>query len=120
LGQSYWDNCLHSKRSLYSILKDKTPEEAFTKIKPDVSHFKVFGCLIYIHVPKDKMSKLEPFEIKGIFVGYSESSKAYRVYIPAQRKIAVSRDVTFHEEATFRTSKELQLETENEPCCRAD
>jgi hypothetical protein len=30
---------------------------------------------------------------KGIFVGYSETSKAYRVYIPALRKTVVRRDV---------------------------
>eukprot|EP00253_Pinus_taeda_P035481 PITA_35481 len=57
-------------RSPHYILKDKIPEEAFTGIKPDVSHFRVFGCLVYIHVPKDKRSKLEPSGIKGIFVGY--------------------------------------------------
>lgn len=102
----------HSPRS---IRKDKTPEEAFTRINPDVSHFRVFSCLVYIHVRKDKRSKLKPSGIKGIFLGYNESSKAYKVYIPGQRKIEVSQDVTFHEEATLKKSKELQLETENEP-----
>jgi hypothetical protein len=31
-------------------------------------------------------------------VGYSESSKAYRIYIPGQRQIEISRDVVFEEE----------------------
>lgn len=74
-------------RSPHSILKDKTHEETFTGIKPDVSHFRVFGCPIDIHVPKEKRSKLESSGIKGIFVGYSESSKAYKIYIHGQKKL---------------------------------
>jgi hypothetical protein len=45
---------------------------------------------------------------KGVFVGYSENSKAYMIYVPGQRKIEVRRDVNFHEEATFKKSRELQ------------
>jgi len=33
------------------ILEDKTPEEAFTSVKPKASHFRIFGCPVYIHVP---------------------------------------------------------------------
>ena len=42
---------------------------------------------------------------KEFFVGYSETSKAYRIYVPGQRYVKVSRDVTFHEEVTFKESK---------------
>jgi hypothetical protein len=78
-------------RCPHRVLKEKTPKEAFTGEKPDVSHFRVFGSLIYIHVPKEKRTKLEPSSLKGILVGYSESSKAYKIYVPSQRKIVVSR-----------------------------
>ena len=44
--------------------------------------------------------------------GYSENSKAYRIYVPGQRQIEVSKDVTFHEEAAFKKSRELQQESE--------
>jgi hypothetical protein len=37
-----------------------TPEEKFTCKKPDVSHFKVFGCITYVHVLDEKRSKLYP------------------------------------------------------------
>ena len=65
---------------------------------------------MYIHVPKEKRSKLEPFGKKGIFVGYSETSKAYRIYVPGQRFIEVSRDVTFHEEVAFPCSREMSID----------
>jgi transposase InsO family protein len=47
-------------RSPHRILKNITPEEAFTKVKPEIRHFRIFGCLVYLHVPKEKRSKLEP------------------------------------------------------------
>jgi hypothetical protein len=61
----------------HKVLKDKTIKEAFTGEKLDVSHFRTFGNPIYIHVPRDKRMKLEPFNLNGILVGYNESSKAY-------------------------------------------
>jgi hypothetical protein len=61
-----------------------TPEETFYVKKPNVEHLRIFGCLVYIHIPKDKRKKLEPSGKKGIFIGYSESSKAYRIYILEQ------------------------------------
>ena len=55
---------------------------------------------------------MEPSGKKGIFVGYSETSKAYRIYIPGQRNIEVSQDVTFHEEVSFLHSREVPLDAE--------
>jgi hypothetical protein len=89
-------------------------EEAFTSEKPEVGHLRIFGCLFYIHVPKDKRTKMEPSGKKGIFVGYNETSKAYRIYVPGERHIEVSKDVSFHEEVAFKCSKELQRDTEME------
>jgi hypothetical protein len=54
-----------------------TPEEAFSGKKPNVENLRIFGCQVYSHIPKDKINKLEPSGKKGIFVGYSDSSKAF-------------------------------------------
>jgi hypothetical protein len=72
-------------RSPHKILGNKTPEEVFTRKKPKFSHLRIFGCPVYIHVPQEKRTKLEPSRKKGTFVGYSETLKAYRIYIPGQR-----------------------------------
>ena len=82
----------------------------FSGEKPEVSHLKIFGCPVYIHVSKEKRSKLEPSGRKGIFVGYSESSKAYKVYIPGFKQIETSRDVTFDEDITFSKSKQNHID----------
>jgi transposase InsO family protein len=79
--------------SPHQILKNITLEEAFTRVKLEIGHFRIFGCSIYFRVPKEKRSKLEPSGRKDTFVGYNESSKAYRIYIPGQRQIEISRDV---------------------------
>jgi hypothetical protein len=104
-------------RLSHSALGLKTPEEMFTGKKPEVSHLKIFGCPVFIHIPKEKRNKLEPSGKKGIFVGYCEVSKAFRIYIPGHRHIEISRDVTFDEEATLKKSRRCQLEEvyEEEP-----
>ena len=38
----------------HQVFGNKTLEEAFTDMKPDVSHLRIFGCSVYIHVPKEK------------------------------------------------------------------
>jgi hypothetical protein len=74
-----------------------TPEEKFTCKKPDVSRFRVFGCIAYVHVPDEKKSKLDPKVEKCIFIGYSLEQKGYRCFNPSTHKLQVSRDVVFDE-----------------------
>ena len=69
-------------RSPHKVLGNKTPKDIFSAEKLEVSHLRIFGCPIFIHVPKEKRMKLEPSGRKGIFVGYSETSKAFRICIP--------------------------------------
>ena len=40
-----------------------------------------------------------------MLVGYSDKSKAYRIYILGYRQIEVRRDVTFGKDTNFRKSK---------------
>jgi len=63
-------------KSPHCALGNVTPEEAFSGTKPDVGHFCIFGCFTYSYVPKENRIKLEPTANKGIFMGYSETSKA--------------------------------------------
>jgi hypothetical protein len=74
-----------------------TPKEKFTGKKLDVSHFRVFGCIAYVHVPDEKISKLDPKVEKCIFIGYSLEQKGYRCFNPSTRKLQVSKDVVFNE-----------------------
>ena len=54
----------------------------FTGKKPEIGHFRIFRWLTYSHVPYEKRKNLEATPKKGIFVGYDETSKAFRIYLP--------------------------------------
>jgi hypothetical protein len=63
-------------------LERQDSRRCFTGDKLYVSHFRVFGSSIYIKVPEEKRMKLQPSSLKGIIVGYIESSKDYKIYVP--------------------------------------
>ena len=58
--------------------------------------------------------KLDPSRKKGIFLGYSKSSKAYRIYFPCYKKIDISRDVTFDEDTAYNKSRKRPAEEPKE------
>ena len=64
-------------RTPHRVLENKTPEEVFSGKKPEVSNLRIFSCPVYIHILKEKRMRLDPSGNKGIFVGYSKSSKDY-------------------------------------------
>ena len=86
-----------SNRSPTKSLKDVTPQEAWSRQKPSVSHLRVFGSIAYAHVPKQERSKLDDRSEKFIFIGYDENSKGYRLFNPDSGKFVTSRDVEFDE-----------------------
>ena len=64
LPKSLWAETVHTIVHILNMCptkapKDKTPVEAWSSIKPSVSHFKIFGCICYAHVPADKRTKLD-------------------------------------------------------------
>jgi hypothetical protein len=93
-------------RSPHRILGKMTPEEAFIGRRPDIEHIRIFGCSTFSHVPSERRTKLDPTAQQGILVGYSEVSKAYRIYTPPLRKVVVNRDGRFEEDRAFARSLE--------------
>jgi hypothetical protein len=64
-------------------LKNTTPEEDSTRVKPEIEHFRIFGCPVYLHVPKEKKSKLDPLERKNIV----NLQQTFQIDIPIQTQI---------------------------------
>lgn len=79
-------------------VKDVTPEEAWSGVKPSVDLFRVFGSIAHVHVPVEKRTKLDNRSITCVLLGVSEESKGYRLFDPIAKRIVVSRDVVFEEE----------------------
>lgn len=64
LSQSYLGDAVATtvyiiNRSLTSALEKMTPYEAWYGKRPNVNHFKVFGCLAYVNVPDQNIKKLD-------------------------------------------------------------
>eukprot|EP01018_Ginkgo_biloba_P005003 Gb_41240 [translate_table: standard] len=78
-------------------VKVMTPQEAWNRRNPIVTHLKVFGCIAYSHVPKDKRQKIDDKIEKCIFVGYSEEIKGYKLCNLVTNKVIINRDVIFDE-----------------------
>ncbi|MCO5550434.1 hypothetical protein L7F22_003921 [Adiantum nelumboides] len=87
-------------RTPTAVVHDTTPQEKFTEKKPDVSHFKVFGCIAYVHVPNELRAKLNSKAKKCVFIAYSVEQKGYECYNLVTRQVRVGRDV-FDEMATW-------------------
>ena len=98
----------------HRVIENKTPKEVFSNKKLEVIHLRIFSCHVYIHIPKEKRTKLYPSGKKGIFVGYSKSSKDYRIYFLGFKKINISMDVTFDEDSAYNKSRKRLVEDPEE------
>ena len=93
-----------------------TPFEIVYRSKPSVKHMRVFGCRAYILTPKEKRLKWDPKARVGIFMGYEEVSKAYRVFDIEAEQMVITRDVNF-DESTFGFSMRPPSEEVNFSYC---
>lgn len=86
-------------RTPHRSLNYKSPIELLNNVPPPtLEHLHTFGCKAYVHIPieiRPSGSKLQARAIEGIFVGYTNSSKVFRIYIPSKRTIQVTRQVYF-------------------------
>lgn len=72
-----------------------------------MSHLRIFGYLMYIHVLEEKRTKKEPSSIKGAL-------EAYKIFIPTLWSIVLSKDVKFKEGLASRKSHETLPVTKDE------
>jgi hypothetical protein len=88
---------VYTLNRVLSSTAEITPYESWYKRRPDVSHLRIFGSRTFVHIPESLRKKLDPKSREGIFVGYCETSKAFRVWIPNMQKVVISRDVFIDE-----------------------
>ncbi|GJW75224.1 putative ribonuclease H-like domain-containing protein [Tanacetum coccineum] len=89
--------CYVQNRVLVVKPHNKTPYELFRGIKPAIGFMKPFGCHVTILNTLDKLGKFDGQSDEGFFVGYSLSSKAFRVYNIRTRKVQENLHVGFLE-----------------------
>ncbi|KAF2346915.1 hypothetical protein FHG87_022330 [Trinorchestia longiramus] len=72
-------------------------EAALNGHKPNVQYFRTFGCMAYVHVPKDEREKLNSKSKTCVLLGYGSGTKGYRLYDFNAKRVLLSRDVVFNE-----------------------
>ena len=65
----------------------KTPYELWKGRKPNVKYFRIFGSTYFILKDRENVGKFDSRSDEGIFLEYSSTSKAYRVYNKRTKKV---------------------------------
>ncbi|GJZ03019.1 retrovirus-related pol polyprotein from transposon TNT 1-94 [Tanacetum coccineum] len=102
LPQKFWCNAVDTStyilnRILIRAILGKTPYELLRGRKPTLDYFRVFGSKCFIRNTKDYLTKFDPKSYEGVFLGYSQNSKAYIILNKHTRKVEESLNVTFDE-----------------------
>ncbi|GKA11723.1 retrovirus-related pol polyprotein from transposon TNT 1-94 [Tanacetum coccineum] len=79
------------------IGRGKTPYEILRGRLPTLDYFKVFGSKCFNLNTIDYLTKFDPKSYEGVFLGYSQNSKACIILNKHSRKIKESLNVTFDE-----------------------
>ncbi|GJT61969.1 retrovirus-related pol polyprotein from transposon TNT 1-94 [Tanacetum coccineum] len=102
LPQKFWCNAVDTStyilnRILIRAILGKTPYELLRGRKPTLDYFRVFGSKCFILNTKDYLTKFDPKSYEGVFLGYSQNSKAYIILNKHTRNVEESLNVTFDE-----------------------
>ena len=101
---------------LLRLIHKKTPYELWKNKKLNISYFKVFGCKCFILNTKDNLRNFDAKSDVGIFLGYSTSSKAFKVFNKRTMVVEESIHIIFYKSNNSLQEKEsvdddLGLET---------
>lgn len=86
LAMNFWaetvnTSCYVNNRCLIRSMIKKTPYELLNNRKPSIAHLKPFGCKCFVlNNGKNNLGKFDVMSDEGVFVGYSSTSKDYRVF----------------------------------------
>ncbi|GJW73415.1 retrovirus-related pol polyprotein from transposon TNT 1-94 [Tanacetum coccineum] len=96
-GEAIATACFTQNRFIVHTRYNKTPYELIKGRKPNVQYFHVFRSLCYPTNDRDDLGKMTPKADIGIFIGYSETSRGFRIYNRRTRKIMETIHVKFDE-----------------------
>ncbi|KAJ3661597.1 hypothetical protein Zmor_005987 [Zophobas morio] len=117
LPDSFWAEAVNTANYLRNRLPTRclgggTPYEAWTGKKPDISNFRAFGSRVYYLDRRPGKGKFDPRGEEGVFLGYADESKAYRIWSPVKRTVLISRDVVFVEDDKERRHVDNPAQTQ--------
>nr|GEU80397.1 hypothetical protein [Tanacetum cinerariifolium] len=89
--------CYVQNKVLVNKSQNKTPYELFNGRTPAIGFLKPFGCHVMILNTLDNLGKFEAKGDGGYFIGYSMSSKAFRVFNKRTKRVEENLHVDFLE-----------------------
>ncbi|KAL1192983.1 Retrovirus-related Pol polyprotein from transposon TNT 1-94 [Cardamine amara subsp. amara] len=78
-----------------------TPYELWKGKTPSVSYFHIFGCTYYILNDKDQLGKCDAKNDEGMFLGYSGTSTAFRVFNRRTHMVQKTVNVVFDDASYY-------------------
>jgi predicted nucleotidyltransferase len=105
MAQHFWGEAVHTACHIINLVflrpgTTKTPYELWRGKKPTVKYFRVFGSTCYILRDRENLGKFDAKSDVGIFLGYSTTSKASRVYNSRTKIVMESINVVIDDETT--------------------
>ncbi|RDY03186.1 hypothetical protein CR513_13260, partial [Mucuna pruriens] len=106
LPKHLWGEALYTVVHVINInptiaLNTEVPDKIWFYKDVKYDHLRIFYCNAFVHIPKDKRSKLDMKTRQCIFIGYVHDEYGYRLYDPVKKKLVRSRDVQFMEDQTI-------------------
>ena len=89
----------------------KTPYELWKGKKPIVKYFRIFGTDCYILRDRENLEKFDAKSNKGYFLGYSSTSRAYKVYNLRTKTVMESSNVVINDELCSKNTPPVQEKT---------
>ena len=77
-------------RTPHRVLEKKKTQEVFFGKKKEVIHLRIFGCLVYIHIPKEKRTKVDPS--RRVYLWDTLKARRLTEYFLGFNKVNINRD----------------------------
>jgi hypothetical protein len=119
LPREYWSSAVRTfayirNKVPLSANKEHIPEAIFFKTAIDYAHLRVFGCVAWAHVPKERRRAMEAKAIKCIMIGYGQQDekgvKGYVLWNPTTRERIITANVKFWEDKTYHEVAAEQID----------
>ncbi|KAJ9561595.1 hypothetical protein OSB04_006755 [Centaurea solstitialis] len=107
--------CFTQNRTIITKRFKKTPYHIINHRVPNVKFFHIFGCRCYILNNRDNLGKFDKKADEGYFLGYSLTSKTFRVYNKRTKMVMETVYVTFDETVSMtseQSSSELGIHSQ--------
>ena len=96
---------LLSLRMFKKLLINSPHLQVWKGRKPNVKYFRIFGSICFILKDRENVEKFDSRSDEGIFLGYSSTCKAYRVYNKRTKKVMETFNVVINETSESDSEK---------------